>query len=261
MVETGNFEPGPEVPFLAHSDGALHRSYGARSLEGVMPLQRKDALEYELSSCLSSLGESCPSPTRCLRACPICTVITLAVVELLVGVYGILAGLTKIEVHCERNLQVLMISFGVLQIVQTVGAVGLIFKPKRWKFLRAWFAPALIVAAFAKFVAILAGAALVFGRNRRGSGPSESCDTTLLHETQWYIVCHVVLIASSFCYAILLVHPSYAPQWPKTCRRRGASLEVNRRSQERVQMTSLAKKKEGLLEKKTAQNSPDYHPI
>jgi len=107
MVETGDFEPGPEVPFLAHSDGALHRSYGARSLEGVMPLQRKDALEYELSSCLSSLGESCPSPTRCLRACPICTVITLAVVELLVGVYGILAGLTKSRrlspFHDRRN--------------------------------------------------------------------------------------------------------------------------------------------------------------
>mmetsp|Transcript_16485 Transcript_16485/g.23047 ORF Transcript_16485/g.23047 Transcript_16485/m.23047 type:complete len:250 (-) Transcript_16485:298-1047(-) len=228
MPDTEDGHLGPDVPFLA-AYRESEKSYGG--IEGIVPIQRKEAVEFELSSCLGCILWLVPQPGRFVHSCPLCTVCVLSSIETIVGIYGILLGIYNIDVTCERKLQIFVIAFGTLQLLQTSSSVGLIFKPKKWRSLESWFAPVLITAAFSKFTLLILGCALVFGRKGQ-------CDKNLLREAKWYVCYHAILMASSFCYAVLLVHPSFAPNWPKSKRRR-ASIEVGRRQHKIVQMTEL----------------------
>mmetsp|Transcript_499 Transcript_499/g.828 ORF Transcript_499/g.828 Transcript_499/m.828 type:complete len:278 (+) Transcript_499:38-871(+) len=255
-------EHGAHVPFLGYKReetkhlGANYNSFEAGPLgkrSGLRPLRRKDAVEYELRGCLSMLrwGWECMNCERllnceyvdksCLNSCPIATISVLVSVEILVAVCGLILGFVNAEVHCERNLQALVISFGALQLAQTMGAVGLIYQPKGWRSCEDWFAPVVITSGFARFVGMIVGCALVF--KRKGQ-----CDPDLLHHAKWYMIAQVAMMASSMCYMLLLVHPSFTPKWDKQGpgssirRRRSISvLEVGRRaSANTVQMTKLA---------------------
>mmetsp|Transcript_30800 Transcript_30800/g.75108 ORF Transcript_30800/g.75108 Transcript_30800/m.75108 type:complete len:246 (-) Transcript_30800:383-1120(-) len=234
MEETKVLEwGGVEQPFLEKPQ--LHyRSFGPEESTGVVPLQRKDAVEYELCGFLKATRIIC----CCCRSwrwdtdCPMCIVATLGTIETAIGLFGILYGCGNWAVECERKLQLLIIAFGALQLIQTVSMVSMVCKCKNWKSYETWFAPGLIVSGFGRFVGLICGCALVFGKKGK-------CDPDLQVAAKWYVAAHVALMASSFCYLTLLIHPSYAIKWPKKKRRRPV-LEIGRHdSQETVQMVPL----------------------
>uniref|UniRef100_A0A7S2THH7 Transmembrane protein n=1 Tax=Lotharella oceanica TaxID=641309 RepID=A0A7S2THH7_9EUKA len=223
-------DEGVGVPFLSVKKD--HYSSFPQGLNDdahiLLPMRRGDADDTQLGKIMRVIRA-----TADCSHCPLCTIFGLVSAEVFMGSFGILLGLARFELPCERHLQEIMIAFGVAQLVQGISSFALLCRTSRKRrfVYENFFTALLVVFGFMRIVGLLPGCAIAFGHRHY------KCDKDLQREMQWYMVVNIILMASSFCYAMLLIHPSFSPTLEEYKRR--VSIEIGRRTPgSMVQMTT-----------------------
>mmetsp|Transcript_19386 Transcript_19386/g.37556 ORF Transcript_19386/g.37556 Transcript_19386/m.37556 type:complete len:249 (-) Transcript_19386:78-824(-) len=224
------------VPFLSGKKD--HYSSFPQGLNGdthmLLPMRRGDADETQLARVIRIIRA-----TADCSHCPLYTIFMLISVEVFMGSFGILLGLARMELPCERHLQELMIFFGITQLAQGVSSFALLCRSRKRRLVYVnFFTAMLVVFCFIRVVGLLPGCVIAFGHRHY------SCDGDLQREVEWYMVVSIILMASSFCYAMLLIHPSFSPTLEQYKRR--VSIEIGRRTPVlMVQMTTRSTDSKG----------------